>query len=91
MYLILYVDDILVAGLDLDEVERIKRQFTGHYEMKDLGELNYYLGMKITRSEESSSWINLDQSGYVREILEKYSHLLRGKEGKQSIPLWSAI
>ena len=80
MYLIsLYVDDILVAGSDLDEVERIKRQFTEHYEMKDLGELNYYLGMKITRSEE---YIKLDQSGYVREILEKYSHLLRGKEGK---------
>ena len=80
MYLIsLYVDDILVAGSDLDEVERIKRQFTEHYEMKDLGELNYYLGMKITRSEE---YIKLDQSGYVREILEKYNHLLRGKEGK---------
>ena len=47
--------------------------------MKDLGELNYYLGMKITRSEE---YIKLDQSGYVREILEKYSHLLRGMEGK---------
>ena len=47
--------------------------------MKDLGELNYYLGMKITRSEK---YIKLDQSGYVREILEKYSHLLRGKEGK---------
>ena len=77
MYLIsLYVDDILVAGSDLDEVERIKRQFNEHYEMKDLGELNYYLGMKITRSEE---YIKLDQSGYVREILEKYSHLLRGK------------
>ena len=80
MYLIsLYVDDIQVAGSDLDEVERIKRQFTEHYKMKDLGELNYYLRMKITRSEE---YIKLDQSGYVREILEKYSHLFRGKEGK---------
>jgi hypothetical protein len=81
IYLIsLYVDDILVAGSDLDEVKRIKRQFTEHYEMKDLGELNYYLGMKVTRSREH---IKLDQSGYIREILEKYSYLLRGfKEGK---------
>ena len=47
--------------------------------MKDLGELNYYLGMKITRTEES---IKLDQSGYVRDILEKYGYLLAGKEGK---------
>ena len=79
LYLIsLYVDEILVAGSYLDKVERNKRQFAEHYEMKDLDELNYYLGMKITRSEEN---IKLDQ-GYVREILEKYSHLLRGKEGK---------
>ena len=77
MYLIsLYVDDILVAGSNLEEVNRIKRQFTKRYEMKDLGELNY---LKITRTEES---IKLDQSGYVRDILEKYGHLLAGKEGK---------
>jgi hypothetical protein len=80
IYLIsLYVDDILVAGSNLTEVERIKKQFTERYEMKDLGELNYYLGMKITRSKE---FIKLDQSGYIREILEKYSYLLRGQETK---------
>ncbi len=80
MFLIsLYVDDILIAGSNIEEVDRIKRQFTKRYEMKDLGELNYYLGIKITRTEES---IKLDQSGYVRDILEKYVHLLAGKEGK---------
>ncbi len=80
MYLIsLYVDDILVAGSNREEVENIKRQFTKRYEMKDLGELNYYLGMKITRTQAS---IKLDQSGYVRDILDKYGYLLAGKEGK---------
>ena len=47
--------------------------------MKDLGELNYYFGIKITRTQTA---IKLDQSGYVRDILEKYGHLLAGKEGK---------
>ena len=43
------------------------------------------MGMKITRSEE---YIKLDQSGYVCEILEKYSHLLCGKEGQTvNIPM----
>ena len=80
MYLIsLYVDDILVAGSNPEEVENIKRQFTKRYEMKDLGELNYYLGMKITRTQNA---IKLDQSGYVRDILEKYGYLFAGKEGK---------
>ena len=81
MYLIsLYVDDILIAGTDLHEVKRIKQQFTEHFEMKDMGELNYYLGMKITRTND---FIKLDQAGYVREILEKYKHLLRGLEDKR--------
>jgi hypothetical protein len=58
IYLIsLYVDDILIAGTDLQEVKRIKQQFTDHFEMKDMGELNYYLGMKITRTDD---FIKLD-------------------------------
>jgi len=75
----LYVDDILVAGSNLTEIERIKKQFTDRYEMKDLGELNYYLGMKISRTTQ---FIKLDQSGYIREILEKYNYLLAGQESK---------
>ena len=63
----------------MKEVERIKNQFTERYEMKDLGELNFYLGMKITRT---SDFIKLDQSAYIREILEKYDYLLHGYEGR---------
>ena len=44
-----------------------------------MGELNYYLGMKITSTDD---FIKFDQAGYVREILEKYKHLLRGLETK---------
>ena len=51
--------------------------------MKDLGELNYYLVMKITKSEE---FIKLDQSGYVREILEKYSHYFVARRGNNQYP-----
>ena len=46
-----------------------------------MGELNYYLGMKITRTDDS---IKLDQASYVREILEKYKHLLRGMDSKRA-------
>ncbi len=48
----LYVDDILIAGSNEDEIDKIKKEFTERYEMKDLGELNHYLGMKITRTDE---------------------------------------
>ena len=38
--------------------------------------------MKITRTDE---FIKLDQSGYIREILEKYDYLLRGYEGRKVV------
>jgi hypothetical protein len=74
-YLIsLYVDDILIAGSDLSKIEEIKSEFTSRYEMKDLGELNYYLGMKVTRTAD---YIQLDQQRYTLDILLKYDHLLK--------------
>ena len=42
----LYVDDILIVGTDSGKIAEIKSEFTQRYEMKDLGALNYYLGMK---------------------------------------------
>ncbi len=49
------------------------------YEMKDLGELNYYLGMKVTRTAE---YLKLDQHRYRLDILAKYNYLLQGLENK---------
>ncbi len=50
MLLVLYVDDIVIAGSDLAEVERIKADFKRQFEMKDLGEFCPYLGMTIERN-----------------------------------------
>ena len=47
--------------------------------MKDLGELEYYLGMKVTRTEE---FITVDQKRYTLDMLKKYEYLLRGLESK---------
>ena len=66
LYLILYVDDILIAKTNLEEVKHTKQQFIDHFELKDMAELNYYFGMKITRTND---FIKFDQAGYVREIL----------------------
>ena len=49
------------------------------YEMKDLGELEFYLGMKITRTKEC---ITVDQERYTPDTLQKYEYLLRGLENK---------
>ncbi len=47
--------------------------------MKDLGELNYYLGMKVTRTAD---YIQLDQTRYTMDILAKYDRLLQEYKNK---------
>ena len=47
--------------------------------MKDLGELNYYLGMKVTRTAD---YIQLDQTRYTLDILKKYDYLLNEYKNK---------
>ena len=37
LFLLLYVGDILIAGKDGEEVERIKAKLSGEFEMKDMG------------------------------------------------------
>jgi len=75
----LYVDDILIAGSDLKEIEKIKKEFTTRYEMKDLGEMAFYLGMRVKRTAD---FISVDQERYTLDVLKKYENLLRGFENK---------
>ena len=45
----LYVDDILIAGNKMELVNTIKEWLSSTFEMKDMGEASYILGVKIQR------------------------------------------
>ena len=45
----LYVDDILIVGSDKEYLMDIKRWLSTHFDMQDMGEANYILGIKIKR------------------------------------------
>ena len=47
LILCLYVDDMLVAGSNMDHIKGLKCQSTHAFSMKDLGEVKKILGMKI--------------------------------------------
>jgi hypothetical protein len=47
VYLIIYVDDILVASSSDQAVLKAKKSLRALYTMKDLGEAEYFLGVKI--------------------------------------------
>ena len=69
--LALYVDDMLIMSEDVREVFRTKDLLKKEYKMKDLGELNTVLGMRVRRSIVDG-WLTVDQEDYAVEILQKF-------------------
>ena len=49
IYLLLYVDDMLIAASNMEEIVRLKEQLGSAFEMKDLGVAKRILGMEISR------------------------------------------
>ena len=47
VFLVLYVDDILLIGNDVSELQSVKIWLSKNFSMKDLGEVTYILGIKI--------------------------------------------
>ena len=67
----LYIDDMLIFGSNLHVINNVKLILWANLDMKDLGEANVILGIKITWSEKK---ICLDQSHYIEKILKKYNY-----------------
>ena len=64
--LIIYVDDMIITGNDPEEITQFRRNLFLEFEMKDLGELKYFLGIEVLRSKEG---IFISQQKYVLDLL----------------------
>ena len=51
-FLVLYVDDILLIGNNVEMLSSIKAWLFKQFEMKDLGEVAYILGIKVIRDRK---------------------------------------
>jgi hypothetical protein len=72
IFLILYVDDILLANSDVSLLLEMKRFLSSHFEMKDLGEARFVLGIEIHR--DRMKWVlGLSQNIYIEKVLKKFS------------------
>jgi hypothetical protein len=65
--LLVYVDDIVLAGTSMEEIKSVKLFLDQQFKIKDLGQLRFFLGLEIARS---SSGIFLNQRKYTLELLE---------------------
>jgi len=67
----LYVDDILIAGNSKEMIDTTKKWLTSNFEMKDMGEASYVLGVKIIR-DRAKRLLGLTQETYIKKMLERY-------------------
>ena len=67
-----YVDDIVIAHrCSKTEMEvGFLRELQGQFEIKDIGDLKFCLGIRIEKDEETGS-VTLSQPAYIEELLEK--------------------
>jgi hypothetical protein len=48
--ILLYVDDLIITGADLDEISRVKHELAAPFDMKDLGDIRYFLRIEVIRN-----------------------------------------
>lgn len=67
----LYVDDLTIAASNISIMVDFKREMTRVYEMKDLGELQFILGLQVVRDRKART-IHLHQEQYIKKILARF-------------------
>ncbi|KAJ0876787.1 putative RNA-directed DNA polymerase [Helianthus annuus] len=70
--LLVYVDDIVVTGNNIDEVNKIKGVLNLNFQIKDLGKLKYFLGIEVLYNK---SGVCLNQRKYCLELLSEFGYL----------------
>ena len=71
IFLILYVDDILFASTNLDLLKETKSFLSKKFNMKDLCEAKYVLGIEIKR-DRSRFLLGLSQQSYINTVLKRF-------------------
>ena len=67
--LCLYVDDLLITGSNMSEINKVKQLLMKKFEMTDLGQLSYFLGIEF---KEIEAGVVMHQSKYAVDLLVKF-------------------
>lgn len=71
MYLLIYVDDLLLIGNNIDDIKHIKTSMSNVFEMKDMEEVKQFLGIHIVRDRVKGA-LHLDQKVYLENVLKRF-------------------
>lgn len=69
MYVLVYVDDIIITGSSSQLISTLIQQLNAIFALKDLGDLDYFLGIEVKRTAVGS--LLLSQAKYIHELLAR--------------------
>jgi len=72
IYLLLYVDDMLIASRDKSLIKKLKTQLSNEFDMKELGAAKKILGMEICRDRQAGK-LFLSQQNYIERVLDRFN------------------
>ena len=67
----LYVDDLLLASDSLQELNKVKVELQACFDMEDMGEASYALGIKIAR-DRAARTLTISQGAYILDVLTRF-------------------
>ena len=70
-YIAIFVDDLLIIGPSLVDINDIKAKLNEQFHMTDLGPCKYYLGMEVIR-DRHNRMLKLSQQGYIEKVLREF-------------------
>uniref|UniRef100_A0A1Y1K3D6 Reverse transcriptase Ty1/copia-type domain-containing protein n=1 Tax=Photinus pyralis TaxID=7054 RepID=A0A1Y1K3D6_PHOPY len=70
--LLLYVDDLILLGKNLDKILIVKRLIAAEFEMRDMGEIKTFLGINIQRNRDAGT-LYLSQRKYLEDVLRRFN------------------
>lgn len=66
--LLIYVDDVIITGKSTDIISRVKNFIHDKFQIKDLGQLHYFLGIEVPRS---ANGLFLNQRKYALDLISE--------------------
>jgi histone deacetylase 1/2 len=67
----MYVDDLILVCNNKDKLLQVKEELFRKFEMKDLGDLHFFLGMEVER-DRAQRLLYINQIRYLKEILKHF-------------------
>lgn len=76
MFVLVYVDDIIITGSVPSEIDEFVAKLHAEFSLKDIGDLHFFLGVEVTHLSTRS--LHLCQRKYILNLLDRW-HMANAK------------